>query len=189
MNSKTLLEYANARIEKMCSLTGRIEVIEKFIRMSEENAEIALYHSEEGIIRLSMILPKTVTTNLKESAINEIINALNKNTAELRELLGTEPDQAEIVKKNCITGETIIESDKSLDKYPAKKQQRKSPYPENMTEEKVREMYIDQGMQLKQVAEYFNVKPTQINSFLQKHGLFRRSYKKTDKKKPDKEIP
>jgi len=83
-----------------------------------------------------------------------------------------------------------IESSKSLDKYPAPKRDGRRRYPENMTEDIVRKMYIDEGKDRKAIAEYFGVKESAVNNFLYLHGIRRAKRKeKSDKSDDDKERP
>ncbi len=73
--------------------------------------------------------------------------------------------------------------DKSLDKYPAKKS-KPSPYPENMTEEAVKELYINQGKTIQQVANHFGIPYAKANSFITGHKLHRNQQKPAETERP-----
>ncbi len=75
------------------------------------------------------------------------------------------------------------QDDKSLDKYPAKKS-KPSPYPENMTEDAVKELYINQGKTIQQVANHFGIPYAKANSFITGHKLHRNQQKPAETERP-----
>lgn len=214
MNSKELLEQATVKIEKMNDLMASIDVIETTLSAATKpETMIAFFEPSLGAIGIRYILTDNVMEDIKNTALKEIQKVRHEKSVELGQLLGIQdedkpkiinPEFVEAVenkvkppfKADHITSIDGIpkyidkESDKSLDKYPAKKKAKKSPYPDNMTPDLVRKMYVDEGKTLKQVAEHFGIKPTQVNGFLQRHSLFRGSYNKDfTQKQPDKVLP
>lgn len=76
--------------------------------------------------------------------------------------------------------------DKSLEMYPAKKRGRQADYPEGMTRDVVKKMYIDDGMTINAISKHFCVPYAKASNFITKHKLARSHNDKSDKQ-PDKQ--
>jgi carbonic anhydrase/acetyltransferase-like protein (isoleucine patch superfamily) len=77
----------------------------------------------------------------------------------------------------------LPQEDKSFSKYPAKKSDR-GTYPEGMTEKAVKELYINQGKTISEVAKHFNVPYGKANSFITGHKLFRNPKQPAETERP-----
>lgn len=223
MNSKELLERANAKATQLKELADTIRRIDDIL---PDIRDKALYINSFDI---GLRFGGEISEKLSQNILLTLITAKNDKTAELEQMLGIQQVPVTTITKKFIpTGEQHVEvipapvqgkckpaiinpefeavpkseldpieeklseilqreedrisgaADKSLDKYPAKKG-KKSTYPDNMTEELIRKMYVEQGMTQKDIANYFGVKRTKVNTFLQKYKLFRGSYNKKDK--------
>ena len=212
MNSKELVAQATAKIEKMCNLTDKIEAIENILKASGEKTEIALYETGVGTTRLSLVLSEAVVKSLKESAVAEIKSALHNNTTELHQLVGAKPEKrkpatinpefekaVQEMVKPPFKADHIVKIDgipKYIDKEPEKEEPPKceprSPLNE-LEVDNVRRMYHDEAKTMKEVAEYYGVTKTRMNSYISKYNLRRTSYNKgsysdpVDNKKPKPE--
>jgi len=65
-----------------------------------------------------------------------------------------------------------VDTDSSLDKYPAKKG-KKSNAPESMTVETVSKMYTVDGCDMDKIAEHFGVTRSMVNNFVYRNGIKR----------------
>lgn len=194
MNSKELLKQADRMIEdveKIKDIRRGISVITELYEMLNNPITVIDLHQGTFEVRVDVSLRHDEYISLKDTICAKLNEFIDNRIVGLKELLvqpepiktplGTISDAVDKALKR--EDECISSADKSLDKYPAKKS-KKSPYPDNMTPELVRKMYVDEGKTLKQVAEYFELKPSQVNGFLIKHKLFRGSYDKAGKNKP-----
>lgn len=122
-----------------------------------------------------------------EAAFQEMIGPVKKDP----EPEVVIPDKLEIKHSTTIDKQVKqvkvvpIPAEKSLEKFPAK---RKSPYPEHMTEAAVRELYINQGKTITQVASHFGVEYSKANSFITGHKLHR-NQQESAKQPAEKERP
>ena len=123
--------------------------------------------------------------NTNETTDREIKQAINNIFGE--EMISVSASDG--ATDGVVKHDRVAPEDESLSKYPAPKRDGHRKYPENMTVEAVRKMYIDEGKNRKAIAEYFGVKESTVNNFLFLHDI-RRTKRKSKKPDPDdKERP
>ena len=185
MNSKELLEQANEKAKKLRNLADDISFTEDTIPAIRDNAL-----SINGYNVATHFGPD-VEEKLKQDILLLLVTLKNKKSAELEQLLGiksvpdTVQDPVEEKLADILKAEAArIESpeDKSLGKYPPAK--RKPKLSDDLLSEICR-MYIDEGKTAKEIAEIYKVKPNDVNNFVAKHKLRRRSYDKSIGSKPE----
>lgn len=66
-------------------------------------------------------------------------------------------------------------SDKSMDKYPAKKDIKTPP---NMNEADIRRLYVDEGKDRKWIANYYGITESKVNNYLYLHDIKRQPSRK-----------
>ena len=191
---KELLQIANEKAVRINELSTDISRIDNVIPGIEKDDlvitgyDIALYIGEE------------TTEQLKQHIIATMETAKKNKLAELEQLLGVQQSVPQVPKipklapgtemilapstDGVVKHDRVVPEDKSLSKYPAPKKDGRRKYPENMTVEVVRKMYVDEGKTKKQIAEYFGLKESSVNNFIYLHGISRHKRKS---KKPDKE--
>ena len=129
--------------------------------------------------------PATINPEF-DAATKDMFDAVKKTDPvedKLTEILQAEADRIEKPTEKFEVS-SITAEDKSLEKYPAKKRKR-AEYPEGMTVENVRKMYIDQGMKINDLAIHFKVPYAKMSNFITRNHLHRVNYQKSDK--PDKQ--
>lgn len=201
MNIEELLDRADKRIaevEKIKNIRNSIKDIKTIEGMLK--SEISLIKLQQGNmeVRMDMIIENDEYKELKEVIENKLGEFIQQRTDNLKQLLDhhqstpidsetkTAADKEIKQAINNIFGTEIISipsdswnapEDKSLSKYPAPKRDKRKKYPENMTENVVRKMYVDEGKSKKEIAEYFGVKESTVNNFLYLKGIRRKSKK------------
>lgn len=205
MNCKELLQLAEQRIKEVNSiktLVDSITSLEQIIEEVNKDQNDIYIDGLSDYANISEAIGKELNTRLKIVVSNTLDVFRMDKATELKKIMGvwkpavTNKDFEQAVqemeqsskKLSDPVKESVEQSDNSLDKYPAKKKAKKSPYPDNMTVELVRKMYVYQGMTLKQVAENFGLKPSQVNAFISKNGLHRTSYDKAGKKESAEKV-
>lgn len=214
-----LVKQANERAKQLSILAGRIDRMDTVISAIENDKLLvicgfevqSLFGNEvANVIRQSIRSSLTAVKNQNEAELEQLLGVQQKTLSPEMKVAITdaaskesdetgkshchmcEPDPVEEKLKGILQDEAKrIESDKSLDKYPAPKKDGRKKYPENMTIEAVQKMYIDEGKTKKEIAEYFGVKESAVNNFMYLKGISRRKgkSKKSDKKSDEKERP
>jgi transposase-like protein len=166
---------------------------EKLEKLREEAVREIIYTRDEKAAELENLLGIRKPTRLNpefEKEVQEMEQSSKSTTgtiSENKDVSGTiESDPAMekltgILQKEAEKTEAPHE-DKSSEKYPAPKTDKRRKYPENMTEEVVGRMYRDEEKSMAQIAEHFGVKSSTVNNFIYLHGL-----KRTSKKQPEKQ--
>lgn len=205
-----LVKQANERAKQLSILAGRIDRMDTVISAIENDKLLvicgfevqSLFGNEvANVIRQSIRSSLTAVKNQNEAELEQLLGVQQKTLSPEMKVAITdaaskesdetgkshchmcEPDPVEEKLKRILQDEAKrVESDKSLDKYPAPKRDRRKKYPENMTEDVVRRMYIDEGKSKKEIAEHFGVKESTVNNYLYLRGISRHKRKS---KKPD----
>jgi hypothetical protein len=209
MNSKELLAQARETAEKQLKLAEQIEKAESILN-EVKTGFICFYVAGHGSTRIDDVVDNEKLDVIKDLALVAIMNYRDDKTKELEKLLGLKLPAAGIdVKPHVVgpavpMGENIIEEklteilqdeaklieappeDNSIGKYPAKSK-KYSGYPDNMTVELVREMYIDKGMKISDISDHFKVTYSKTNNFISKHKMHRVSQAPKPDTKPDKQ--
>jgi hypothetical protein len=209
MNSKELLEQAlntaeehNRTATRLQGLAFRMSQLEEAVSETEER------HIDIGGVNIYDMMEEADAEEIKLFTLDELRHVKKLNEEELNKLLGIKPvpekrkpaiinqefekavqemEQSYTIKKNCITGETVIEpdpveADKPIGKY--KKGKQSKIYPENMTVEAVKQMYLTEGKSRKEIGDCFGIETGAVNNFLFTRGI-RRSENKSPAKQPD----
>jgi hypothetical protein len=206
MNSKELKERAKETAEKQLSLIDDIDKAERSLELAV-TGKICFMASGYGNVYLEDTTEPEAMEVVRDLGLTAIMNYRDKKTAELEKLLGIQPATGIDVKPHVVgpavpMGENVIEEklteilqdeaklielpEKSLDKYPAKSK-KYSGYPDDMTVELVREMYIDKGMKITDISDHFKVTYSKTNNFISKHKLHRASQAPKTDTKPEKQ--
>lgn len=172
-----LIDKAINRANELKDTADAISRLDEIITKSE-NGEVVVYKSGSGIIYLNE-LSKESKQKLLDTVRTALINTRNEKVAKLEELMGFRKPDPVVIAKNYITGDEIIKTDSSDRKS-------RSRYPENMTVETVTRMYVAEGKNRREIADYFGVKESTVNNFLYLHGIRRN---KREKKPDEKECP
>lgn len=212
MDSKELLQ-AKEKANKQLALIEDIEKAERTLERAK-NAVVCFYSVATGNVFIEKVADPEKLEVIKDMALTAIMNYRDDRVKELKQLLGIQqvPVIPKLASEATIPGKpaivnpdfdkavnemiasvkksaTLPEEIKSLDKYPAKRDGRKK-YPENMTENVVRKMYVDEGKSKKEIADYFGVKESTVNNYLYLRGISRRKNKKDKPAEPEeKERP
>ncbi|MDF2907174.1 MAG: hypothetical protein K0R34_2495 [Herbinix sp.] len=197
MNSKELLEQARKTAEKQLSLIDDIMKAERSLELAIAG-KICFCTSGYGNVYLEDTTEPEAMEVVKDLGLTAIMKYRDNRIAELEKHLGIarvgevivdtvydkilqigshmpEPDPLEEKLKVVLDEEAKrIESpdENSMDKYPAKTK-KYSGYPDNMTVELVKEMYIDKSMKITEIADHFKVPYAKANNFISKHKLHR----------------
>jgi hypothetical protein len=213
MNNRELLEQADRRIAEIEDIKGIRKSIEDLGLLNDMlNNAITLIILRQGGMeeRLDTWLEGDEYRELKGVVESNLNECMQKRITKLEQLLGIQKpisiaidtssvsvDQVtekltEILKTEADLIETLPE-DKSLDKYPARKS-RPDTYPADMTYESVKELYIDKGMKITEIANHFGVTYAKASGFISSHKLTRSrqeqpTQEKLQKQPDDKERP
>ena len=172
-----LIDKAINRANELKDTADTISRLNEIITKSE-NGEVLIYKRDTGNVFLNALSAES-KQKLLDIVRAELINTRNEKVAKLEELMGLIKSEPVVIAKNCITGEEIIKTDS-----PERKS--RSRYPENMTVETVTRMYVAEGKNRREIADYFGVKESTVNNFLYLHGIRRN---KREKKPDEKECP
>jgi hypothetical protein len=210
MNSKELVLQAKETTEKQLELIEHIERAERIIDIVKDGF-ICFYVTGCGSVRIDDVVDVEKLDVVKDLGLVAIMNFRDNRISELEKLLGilrvdevvvdtvndvvleigsqkpcTKKEADKIDVKPTIEDEAaaILGIPEVDSKYPAKRKGRLADYPDGMTEDAVRKMFIDQGMKLGDIAKHFNVPYTKMNNFISKHNLHRKSYDKSITPKP-----
>jgi len=209
MDIKELLKQADERVTRINNLTRHITHIDTVISDIEKDDlvitgyDIALYVGEETTEQLKQHIIATMETTKKnklaeleqmlgiqKEEITVVKNCITGEEITVKDPVGATDKEIKQAINNIFGTEIIsipsdswnAPEDKSLSKYPAPKRDKRKKYPENMTEDVVRRMYIDEGKSKKEIAEHFGVKESTVNNYLYLRGISRHKRKS---KKPD----
>ncbi len=109
-----------------------------------------------------------------EAAVQEMEQSIKKSDPvedKLQDILQTE------AKKN---EEKPVNTDPSLNRYPAKKTAKKQ-YPENMDIKTVKRMYVDEGMTATNIAAYFKLTTKEVANFITRNKISRSKPAETER--------
>ncbi|MDF2611457.1 MAG: hypothetical protein K0R92_2931 [Lachnospiraceae bacterium] len=182
MDTKTLLEQANERVKNINRIMGELEDFEAVLSVTG-TSKVAL-HSNGGTTFIDTVLSQDDMINLQDMVVARIIGARNKKTAELEQLLGMEKRKTAIINPKFEKAILEMEEQKTkktlvIDSGTAKCAvvQKDNPV---MTVEEVTRLYVTENKTLKEVAEYFGVTKSAVNSYIYRNNLARKSYVKND---------
>jgi hypothetical protein len=202
MNSKELLEQARAKAETELRLADQIQDAESTIEKIK-GGKICFYVVGCGTVHIDDVVDPEKHDVIRELGLVAIMNFRDDKTAELEQLLGIR-DPEPILPMFRLDGsvdldklkEVVLAPDPVEDKLteilqeeakrieqPEKKDNRKK-YPENMTEEAVRKMYVDQGMKSPEIADYFGVPTKKVENFITIHKLSRKKKQPAETERP-----
>lgn len=204
MNSKELLEQAEIRVKRINELSDDVGAAEDILAMLGDG-EVCFFTSGIGTTHLTPVLSPDKLQKLREDIIVEVIRTRNDKSTELEKLLGIRkpaiinPEFEKAVQemvKPPFKADHIVKIDgipKYIDKEPEKEELPKcEPRPplNELEVENVRRMYHDEAKTMKEIAEYYGVTKTRMNSYISKYNLRRTSYNKASYSDPvDSEKP
>jgi hypothetical protein len=217
MNSKELLEQAEARVKRINELSDDLSVADDVLAMLGEGGEICFFFSGIGTTHLTPVLSQEKMQKLREEVVLEIINSRDDRTAELEQLLGIQPVptyQDALKSIDDLHGQfpapatqgTLDEIGKQMEADRIDKPTEKfevgsitaedkpgpvnksSTYPEGMTYKTVKKMYIEDGMTINAIAKYFKIPYAKAANFIGSNKLHRTHMpEKSSKLKTDPE--
>jgi hypothetical protein len=120
-----------------------------------------------------------------EAAVQDMVVEAPKKEPKI--IVKNDPDPVEEKLTDILKGEAKriedkpIETDPSLDKYPAKKS---SGYPDGMTVKVVEDMYVNQHMTSAQIAKQFGITIKRTENFITIHKLSRKQKKPAETERP-----
>ncbi|MDF2538870.1 MAG: hypothetical protein K0S76_1891 [Herbinix sp.] len=187
-----LLEQWNEHIIRGNQLSRELEDIEDLLAKSY-TSDICFTASDTEKLFIRVLSPEKMK-ELKDKTVTAIVQAKNEKTIELEKLMGIRKpayvnpefeaavqDMEKHIKKKPNPDPVEEKLTEILDKQAEEiKKAPAIPKYSEMTIEDVRRMYQDENMSQGSIAAYYGVKKVVVNTFLQKHKLFRKSSKKDD---------
>jgi hypothetical protein len=210
MNSKELLEQAEIRVKRINELSDGVGAAEDVLAMLGEG-EVCFFTSGIGTTHLTPVLSPEKLQKLREDIVVEVIHTRNDKSAELEKLLGIrkpatinpefekavqemeqstkKQDQDPLEEKLKVVlqdeAKKIEAPEKSQDKYPAPKQNKRVKTPENMVEADVRKMYVEENRDRKYIADYYGISESKVNNYLFLHDIKRKATKASKPAEPE----
>lgn len=197
-----LLEQWNEHIVRGNQLSRELEDIEDILEKSK-GADICFSSGANGSVFIRVLSPEKMQ-ELRESVVVAIMRTRDDKAAELERLMGIrkptiinpefeaavnsmvdsmkKPAAKAIEALSKVTADPVEEKLTEILQAEAKKIEGE-PVHISLTDDDVddvRRMYQQEGLTQGDIAVHYGVKKVQVNTFIQKHGLFRTSYKKDD---------
>jgi hypothetical protein len=132
----------------------------------------------ENVIKLEKLLGirKPATANLVfEKAVQEMEQSVN--------IVDVVEEKLKVVLQD--EAKKIESPDKSQDKYPAPKQNKRVKTPENMVEADVRKMYVEENRDRKYIADHYGISESKVNNYLFLHDIKRKATKASKPAEPE----
>jgi predicted DNA-binding protein (UPF0251 family) len=174
-----LITQANEHVVKVNRLCKELEEFEGILHVADmEDSIVALGHNGNMTTYIGAVLSPEKMEELKRSVVMSLTEARISKENELKKLMGIRKPAAVNPKFEAAIQDMVksSEKDKPKEVKPAPPEELK---PE-MTESEVTRLYIKENKTLKELADYFGISKSAVNSYIYRHNLARKSKTKND---------
>lgn len=169
-----LLEQWNEHTIKGNQLSRELEDFEGIMHVADmSNSMIAIYDGA-GTTFIGKVLSPEKMEEIKQIVVTALTEAKLTKEVELEKLMGKKPAYINPTFEAAV--QKMEQSAKKPDPVKADPVLKRK----EMTLEEVKRLYQDEGKSQGYIADHFGVKKSEVNTFLQKHKLFRNRYSKKD---------